>query len=109
MGARAAGLRGAMALLGAVLALTAGRPLQAQGILGSIPLAAGAQGVELNTATNRLYVAIGTLNQLIAIDGATNTTVAAVNVGIGPSAVAVNSSTNRVYVASSLANSVSVV
>jgi YVTN family beta-propeller protein len=98
-----------MALLGTIGALAAGGSLQAQSILGNIPLAGGAQGVELNTATNRLYVAVGTLNQLVAIDGATNSTLGMLTVGGGPSAVAVNSSTNRVYVASSIANSVTVV
>src|SRR5919199_4346909 len=104
MKARAAWLRGATALLGAVVALATGAPIQAQSMLGSIPLAGGAQGVEFNTATNRLYVAVGTVNQLVAIDGATNSTLGTVAVGLGPSAVAVNSVTNRVYVASSIGN-----
>jgi MYXO-CTERM domain-containing protein len=83
--------------------------LHAQGVLGSIPLAGGAQGIEVNPATNRVYVAVGTLNQLVAIDGTSHSTLAAVNVGTGPSAVAVNPATNRVYVASSIGNTVSVV
>jgi YVTN family beta-propeller protein len=98
-----------LALVCAGLALVPSAPLWAQGILGSIPLGGGAQGVEFNAATNRLYVAVGTLNQLLAIDGATSATLAAVAVGLGPSAVAVNSSANRVYVASGLANSVTVI
>ncbi len=98
--------RGGVGLLAALLA--AGT-LHAQGILGSIPLAGGAQGIEVNAITNRFYVAVGTLNYLVAIDAATNSTIGTVPVGAGPSAVAVNPATNRVYVASSIGNSVTVV
>src|SRR5436305_1941256 len=105
----AAGLRGTVALLAAAMALAVGAPAHAQGVVSSIPLAGGAQGVEFNTATNRLYVAVGTLNQLVAIDGASGSTLAAVGVAVGPGAVAVNSAINRVYVASSLANSLTVI
>src|SRR5215210_3247065 len=90
MKARLVTIRGAITALYVLAGLTSAAPLRAQGVLTSIPLAGGAQGMEFNSATNRLYVAVSTLNQLMAIDGTTNATLASIPVGIGPSAVAVN-------------------
>ena len=53
----------------------------------------------VNPTTNRIYVANETSNNVSVIDGATNTVVATVTVGVAPSGVAVNPTTNRIYVA----------
>jgi len=61
-----------LALAGALGLLPTPDAARAQAVLAMVPLPGGAQSIELNAATNRFYVAVAGLNQLIAIDGATN-------------------------------------
>lgn len=66
-------------------------------------------GVDVNQATNTVYVSSNSINSLQAIDGATDVVVTSVRVGTYPDAVAVDQESNSVYVANLLNNTVSVV
>ena len=56
-------------------------------------------GVDVNPATNRIYVATEAVDHLTVIDGATNTVLRTVPTGGGSWDVAANPITNRIYVA----------
>lgn len=95
-------------LLGALLAL----PATAQVVTATVNVGPGPQGIAVNTATNKTYVAnvncdINNLpcgqGTVTVIDGATNQT-RTVNVGYAPVAVAVNPATNKIYVANNCGN-----
>jgi YVTN family beta-propeller protein len=66
-------------------------------------------GVDVNQATNRVYVSSNGINSLQTVDGATDAVVTSVRVGTYPDAVAVDLESNSVYVANLLNNTVSVV
>ena len=66
-------------------------------------------GVAVNPTTNRIYVANMATNQLVVIDGATNSVVARVPVGAQPQGVAVNPATNRIYVANMGSDTLSII
>jgi len=102
------GLRAAVGALTLLVALGPASAIRAQGPTG-VSLPASAQGVEFNPTASRVYVAVPSLNQVLALDASTNTTVAAISISGGPSSLAVNATTNRLYVASSTANSVTVI
>jgi YVTN family beta-propeller protein len=80
-------------------------------VIATIPGGISPGTVDVNPATNRIYV----LNEgdqpatVSVIDGATNAVVASVPVGMEPVALAVNSQTNKVYVANSGDGSVTVI
>jgi YVTN family beta-propeller protein len=66
-------------------------------------------GVDVNPATNRIYVAQHGTNNISVIDGATNSVVTTVPVGSQPVAVGVNPVTNYTYVANNGSGDVSVI
>ncbi len=64
--------------------------------------------VAVNPVTNKIYVANVNSNNVMVIDGATNTTMT-VAAGTGPVFVAVNPVTNKIYVANVQSNNVTVI
>jgi YVTN family beta-propeller protein len=68
----------------------------------------GPKSAAVNPATNKIYVANSSSNNVTVIDGATNATTT-VSVGAYPSAVAVNPVTNRIYVANQFSDNVTVI
>jgi YVTN family beta-propeller protein len=65
--------------------------------------------IAVNPVTNRVYVANLNDNTVSVIDGASNTVVDTVAVGVIPEVVAVNTVTNRIYVANSSSNTISAI
>jgi len=61
----------------------------------------GVQGLAVNPVTNRIYASAADNQQLIAIDGKTNTVIAQVLVPSQPGGISVNPKTDRIYVAGS--------
>ena len=61
----------------------------------------GVQGLAVNPVTNRIYASAADNQQLIAIDGKTDTVIAQVLVPSQPGGISVNPKTDRVYVAGS--------
>jgi YVTN family beta-propeller protein len=61
----------------------------------------GIQGLAVNPVTNRIYASAADDQQLIAIDGKTNTVIAQVFVPSQPGGIGVNPKTDRIYVAGS--------
>jgi YVTN family beta-propeller protein len=102
---------GLSALLVAVLAAGLFRPkaYAAEAVVTTIAVEHWPQGVAVNDATNRIFVANEGSDSLSVIDGRTNTVVDTVPVGSHPLAVGVNPTTNRVYVANYNADSLSVI
>ncbi|MGB8888903.1 MAG: YncE family protein [Candidatus Korobacteraceae bacterium] len=72
-------------------------------LTGSMPVA-----VDVNSVTNKIYVANANSNNVTVIDGATNST-ATVPAGWDPQAVVVNAITNKIYVANADGNTVTVI
>ncbi len=70
-------------------------------VIATIPLGVSPNGVDVNSTTNRVYVANQSDGTVSVIDGGSNTVVSRVTVGSSPGAVAVNSVTNKIYVANS--------
>lgn len=67
-------------------------------------------GIDINTATNKIYVAQLGQNRVFVIDGGSNTVIDSIeNVGSWPRCVAANSQTNRIYVTNYTGRSVSVI
>lgn len=66
-------------------------------------------GVDVNQATNKVYVSSNGINSLQTVDGATDAVVNSIRVGTYPDAVAVDPKSSSVYVANLLNNTVSVV
>ena len=67
-------------------------------IAGDLAGFAGPTGLDVNAATNRVYVANNGAGTVSVVDGTTNSIVGTTAVGVGPRDVAVNAATNRVYV-----------
>jgi YVTN family beta-propeller protein len=59
----------------------------------------GIQGLAVNSVTGRIYVSAADNQQLIVIDGETNTVIDQVFVASQPGGISVNPKTNRIYVA----------
>ncbi|HVE92823.1 MAG TPA: YncE family protein [Actinomycetota bacterium] len=66
-------------------------------------------GIAANPATNRIYVTSYGEATVAVVDGATNTVVSRVNVGVGPQNLDVDSSRNKIYVANYAAGSISAI
>ena len=90
-------------------------PVAAQRVTATLPVGARPYTLGINPATNRIYVANSCGNNpacpapfaqgtVTVIDGATNNTLAVINVGYFPYGVAVNSSTNKIYVVNACGN-----
>jgi YVTN family beta-propeller protein len=65
----------------------------------NITAGSGPVGMALNPATERIYVANQSSNNVTVIDATTNQVIAIIQVGKAPSALAINSQTNKIYVA----------
>lgn len=78
-------------------------------VIASIPVGAQPNGVGVNPATDRGYVASRALNRVAVIDLAANAVVTTLGVGSTPFDVAANPVTDRVYVSNTFGASVSVI
>jgi YVTN family beta-propeller protein len=74
-----------------------------------IPVGSYPVGIEVNPATNRVYVPNAGANTLSVIDGNTNSALATLPTGELPCAIAANPYTNRIYVANLNSNDVTVI
>lgn len=82
--------------------LSANGEASAQTVVATIPVGLNPWSVAVNPATNRVYTANISANNVSVVDGATNAVVATIpTLGIAGStkAIAVNPTTNRIYVA----------
>jgi YVTN family beta-propeller protein len=70
----------------------------AQTVIDTVTVGDIPRGIDVNPATNRVYVANQGDGTVSVIDGTTNTVIATVDVGNSPRGVGVNPATNRVYV-----------
>lgn len=72
-------------------------------VIADIPTVSGSsigiQGLAVNPVTDRIYASAADNQQLIAIDGKTNTVIAQVFVPSQPGGISVNPKTDRIYVA----------
>jgi YVTN family beta-propeller protein len=84
------------------------RPIAAQTLLGTVPIGAGASFVNVNSATNKIYVANFTDGTVTVVNGATNTT-STVTVGTHDEFLAINQVTNKIYVNNRRDGTVSVI
>jgi YVTN family beta-propeller protein len=73
-----------------------------------VPTGTSPYAIDINLATNKIYVANYGTNSVTVIDGATNAT-KTISVGTNPDAVAVNPETNKIYVANANSNNVPVI
>jgi DNA-binding beta-propeller fold protein YncE len=80
----------------------------AQSVINNIPLGRPASGIAVNPTTNRIYVLSddptpGAQDRLIAINGASDTVIDFVSLGIdgNPVSIAVDETANRIYVVTS--------
>lgn len=80
----------------------------AQTLLGTVPTGYMPVALDVNSVTNKIYVANTNGNSVTVIDGATNSAVT-VGAGWAPSAVAVNNVSNKIYVANANSNTVTVI
>lgn len=69
----------------------------------------GVTGQTESASTNQIYVANSISNEVSVINGATNTVITTIPVGINPTGVGINPLTNRVYVTNANDNNVSVI
>ena len=67
----------------------------------------GASGVAANPATNKIYAALPSTNEVVVIDGKTQAIAARINVGLSVGRLAANVKTNRVYGVSCVFNTAS--
>jgi YVTN family beta-propeller protein len=75
-------------------------PCNSQTLVTTIALPGSANGISVNSTTNRIYVALGT--EVAVIDGTNNTVTDTVQVPQGASFIAANMVTGRVYAAGCL-------
>ena len=80
----------------------------AQTLLGTVPTGVLPTQADVNTTTNKIYVANRNSNSVTVIDGSTNAA-STVRVGSGPQAVAVDSALNKTYAANANSNTVTVI
>ena len=78
-------------------------------VIATIGVGHRPNGIAVNPATNRIYVANTGGNDVSVIDGATNLVIATVPAGSQPFDVAVNAVTNRVYVTNVSSHNVTVI
>ncbi|HET9086911.1 MAG TPA: YncE family protein [Acidobacteriaceae bacterium] len=65
--------------------------------------------LDVDSGTNKIYIANGNANTISVVSGTSNTSVATIPVGASPAAVAVDQATHAVYVANSKDGTVSVI
>src|ERR1700733_3507771 len=92
-----------------LIALCFGFAAYAQTVTTTVNAGSEPASVAVNPVTNKIYIANYAGNNVIAIDGATNSTAAIVQTGTFPIAIAVNPVTNKIYVANQTANDVTVI
>ncbi|MBE0343801.1 YncE family protein, partial [Paenibacillus sp. 28ISP30-2] len=85
----------------------AGQLVTAHRLVSSELLGAVSESVPLSI--NRIFVANFNSNDVSVIDGATNTVIATIPVGVNPAGVGVNPFTNRIYVGNLNSDDVSVI
>ena len=79
------------------LALFATAPFAvAQRLLTTITFNGNVVNAAINHATNRLYVIVGTVMQVV--DGASNTVIDSIQLGSQPIGIAINETTNKIYI-----------
>jgi len=83
--------------------------VQAQTVVDTVAVGDSPEGVGVNTATNKIYVANANDDTVSVIDGSTDTVVDTVAVGDSPEGVGVNTATNKIYVANAGDDTVSVI
>ncbi len=83
-------------------------PADAQTLLGTVATGVLPNAVDVNTTTNKIYVANRNGNSVTVIDGTTNAA-STVAVGSGPQAVAVDPALNKAYVANANSNTVTII
>lgn len=82
----------------------------AQKVIATVPVGSAPFGLDVNTATNKIYVANTASQSVSVIDGATNAvTTTVTNLPHEPTDIAVNSATNKIYVPVSFAQGVVVI
>src|SRR5437016_14636034 len=96
---RAAFAAGLVALMLGIAAPAGAAPAHAPRVIDTITVDDGPTGIDVNTTTDRIYVADFRANHVSVIDGATDMVLDTITVGSGPAAVAVDEATNRIYVA----------
>lgn len=80
-----------------------------EAVIDEVSVGSDPQDVDVNSDTNRVYVAKEYGDNVVVVDGATNTVLVTVGVGDAPFGVAVNARTGRIYVANSGSDTVSVI
>ncbi len=83
-------------------------PATAQTLIGTVPIGANPSFVNVNTATNKIYVNNFTDGTVTVIDGATDAT-STVTVGTHDEFLAINQNTNKIYVNNRRDGTVSVI
>ena len=76
-------------------------PAYADAVIGTVNVGSNPISVDINTSTNKIYVANRGDNTVTVIDGSTNMDIATipfVDVGNLPSSMAINPVTNKIYV-----------
>jgi YVTN family beta-propeller protein len=90
--------------------LNLGLAAAAPTVIATVQVGTAPFGVDVNSTTNRVYVANRDSNSVSVIDATTNTVIGSpITVGTAPHAVAVNSATNRIYVANTNSGTVTVI
>jgi len=98
-----------LALLALALLFPTVEVAHAETVVATVAVGTDPQGIDVNSATNRIYVANRGSNNVSVIDGNTNSVIATTAVGTNPQGVAVNPSTNRIYVANQGSGTLSVI
>lgn len=92
----------------AISLIAAARPAAAQTLLGSVPIGNGASFVNVNSATNKIYVTNFTDGTVTVVDGATDTA-STVTVGTHDEFLVINQVSNKIYVNNRRDGTVSVI
>ncbi len=78
-------------------------------IIKTIPMAKGSREVEVNTVSNKVYVANYFADSITVIDGATDNVIAVMAAGDGPRAFAFSTKRNKMYCANEMSGTVTVI
>ena len=78
-------------------------------IIKTIPMAKGSREVEVNTVSNKVYIANYFADSVTVIDGATDIVIAVMAAGDGPRAFAFSTKQNKMYCANEMSGSVTVI
>jgi YVTN family beta-propeller protein len=78
-------------------------------IIKTIPMAKGSREVEVNTVSNKVYIANYFADSVTVIDGATDNVIAVMAAGDGPRAFAFSTKQNKMYCANEISGTVTVI